>query len=374
MRISTKRLAFMGLTGALVVAGVSCSSTANSVVPAKSTVASAATSLTVTTVAATQTTAAVTAAPTTVPVTTATTAATTTAATTTAGTTSAATTAASTVAPTAPPTAPGSTAPAPTVATAAPAAVTATPDTTVPDTAVPATDTTVPVTEAPTPAPTAAPDPNAVAPLGAPLSAVGRKSGAATAALQQRLTDLGFWVGDIDGKYGLTTTQGVMAYQKWAALNPSGSVDATTAASLTTATSRAFSASKDADVVEIDKTKQLLFIVHGGKTVWVLNTSTGSGKSYSAPDQNTPGSTITGVAVTYSGNFSINRQRPDGWWTGDLGQIYRPKYFNGGEAIHGLGSVPNYPASHGCVRVSVPAMDFIWAGNLIPLKMHVWVH
>ncbi len=365
MRISTKRLALMGLTGALVVAGVSCSSTANSVVPAKSTVASAATSLTVTTVAATQTTAAVTAAPTTVPPT---------AATTSAATTSAATTAAPTVVPTAPPTASGSTAAAPTIATAAPAAVTATPDSTVPDTAIPATDTTVPATDAPTPAPTAAPDPNAVAPLGAPLSAVGRKSGAATAAIQQRLTDLGFWVGDIDGSYGLTTTQGVMAYQKWAALNPSGSVDAKTATSLTTATSRAFSASKDADVVEVDKTKQLLFIVHGGKTVWVLNTSTGSGKAYSAPDQNTPGSTITGVAVTYSGNFSINRQRPDGWWTGDLGQIYRPKYFNGGEAIHGLGSVPNYPASHGCVRVSVPAMDFIWAANLIPLKMHVWVH
>ena len=30
--------------------------------------------------------------------------------------------------------------------------------------------------------------------------------------------------------------------------------------------------------------------------------------------------------------------------------------------------------SHGCVRVSVPAMDFIWANNIMPKGMHVWVH
>ena len=337
-----------GLTGALVLVAVSCSSTANSATPTATTT----TTTTTTTVAPTTT------ARTIASMTTTTLAPTAAPTTTLAPTTAAPTT---TVAPTtAAPTTAG-----PTIATAA-----AAPETTVPAVA----ETTVPVTEAPTPAPTVAVDPNAVAAAASPLSAVGRKSGAATAAVQQRLTDLGFWVGAIDGKYGLTTTQGVMAYQKWAALKPSGSVDAATASSLTAATSRAFSASKDADVVEIDKTKQLLFIVHGGHTVWVLNTSTGSGKSYTAEDQNTPGSTITGNAITYSGNFKVNRQRPDGWWVGDLGQIYRPKYFNGGEAIHGLGSVPNYPASHGCVRVSVPAMDFIWSADLIPMKTHVWVH
>ncbi|MBA2387718.1 MAG: L,D-transpeptidase, partial [Acidimicrobiia bacterium] len=36
--------------------------------------------------------------------------------------------------------------------------------------------------------------------------------------------------------------------------------------------------------------------------------------------------------------------------------------------------VPNYPASHGCVRVTTTAMDFIWANDLIPLRMPVWVH
>jgi lipoprotein-anchoring transpeptidase ErfK/SrfK len=50
----------------------------------------------------------------------------------------------------------------------------------------------------------------------------------------------------------------------------------------------------------------------------------------------------------------------DGWDKSPLGRLYRPKYFNGGIAVHGYLSVPPYPASHGCVRVSVPAMDWFW--------------
>jgi lipoprotein-anchoring transpeptidase ErfK/SrfK len=42
--------------------------------------------------------------------------------------------------------------------------------------------------------------------------------------------------------------------------------------------------------------------------------------------------------------------------------------------VHGSNSIPNYPASHGCVRVSVPAMDFIWEQNLMPMRITVWVH
>ena len=42
--------------------------------------------------------------------------------------------------------------------------------------------------------------------------------------------------------------------------------------------------------------------------------------------------------------------------------------------MHGFNNVPNYPASHGCVRVSLPAMDFIWDANLMPMGIPVWVH
>src|SRR5690606_35305288 len=43
----------------------------------------------------------------------------------------------------------------------------------------------------------------------------------------------------------------------------------------------------------------------------------------------------------------------DGTQPGELGPLYRPKYFHeDGIAVHGYGSVPSRPASHGCVRVS----------------------
>ncbi|MEK7411268.1 MAG: L,D-transpeptidase, partial [Actinomycetota bacterium] len=74
------------------------------------------------------------------------------------------------------------------------------------------------------------------------------------------------------------------------------------------------------------------------------------------------------------GKFKINRERPNGWWVGDLGQIYRPKYFSGGIAIHGSYSVPAYPASHGCVRISTAAMDMIWDLDLLPRGTTVWVY
>jgi lipoprotein-anchoring transpeptidase ErfK/SrfK len=41
--------------------------------------------------------------------------------------------------------------------------------------------------------------------------------------------------------------------------------------------------------------------------------------------------------------------------------MYRPNYFYGGYAVHGMTSVPAYPASHGCVRMTVPTMDRMWS-------------
>jgi hypothetical protein len=80
-------------------------------------------------------------------------------------------------------------------------------------------------------------------------------------------------------------------------------------------------------LAEVDKSRQLLFLVQDGITTYVMNASTGDDRSYEEPDGNTPGVMIKGTAVTPVGSFKINRERPDGWWIGDLGQIYRPKYF-----------------------------------------------
>jgi lipoprotein-anchoring transpeptidase ErfK/SrfK len=106
----------------------------------------------------------------------------------------------------------------------------------------------------------------------------------------------------------------------------------------------------------------------------VFNTSTGAGGAYTEPNKRTPGQTVSGIADTPEGTFSVYSQQSNGWWKGDLGELYRPKFFKGGAAVHGAPKVPNYPASHGCVRVTPEAMDFIWSQDLMPMGETVWVH
>jgi len=64
----------------------------------------------------------------------------------------------------------------------------------------------------------------------------------------------------------------------------------------------------------------------------------------------------------------------NGWDRGPLGSLYRPQYFNGGIAIHGYTSVPSTPASHGCCRVSLRAMDNLWGVGRIRVRIAVLVY
>jgi peptidoglycan hydrolase-like protein with peptidoglycan-binding domain len=214
-----------------------------------------------------------------------------------------------------------------------------------------------------------------VTPLLAPLVAVGRSDGPETARIQERLLELGFWLQLVDGDFGGTTKQAVMAFQKYMGLEATARVDQVTADALTLATTRAVGLSNEpGTLVEVDKDKQVLFIMNSGKLLWAINISTGSGQYYLETNQKDLVTWETGRSLTPSGRYKIDREKPDGWWDGDLGQIYRPKYFKGGIAIHGSMSIPNYPASHGCVRVSTAAMDMIWASGLLPKKTPVWVY
>ena len=227
-------------------------------------------------------------------------------------------------------------------------------------------ETTTTTTLAPGVVPVAAPP--------EPIVPVGTRSGSDTAKAQWRLLELGFWVQNADGDYGLTTRQAVMAFQKYYNLQTDGVLGEETAHWMTAITERPRARADAGTLVEIDKAKQLLFFVIDGRTEWILNTSTGNGEPYEEEDKNTPGEVITGVSITPNGLHKVYRERAEGWWPGDLGEIYRPKYFSGGAAVHGSNSIPDYPASHGCVRISVPAMDWVWDINLMPKNIPVWVH
>jgi peptidoglycan hydrolase-like protein with peptidoglycan-binding domain len=186
------------------------------------------------------------------------------------------------------------------------------------------------------------------------------------AALQQRLTDLGYWLGNIDGAYGGLTSQAVMAFQKWVGLPRTGKADAVTMQQLVIA-SRPRPATADGNIIELDLTRQLVFVVRDGETLWTFNTSTGSERPYEYDGR-------WYRAKTPEGRYSVNWERPNGWRVSHLGSLWRPKYFNGGIAFHGSSSVPSYPASHGCSRLTIAAMNYWYHADLAPIGIDVWVY
>jgi hypothetical protein len=185
-------------------------------------------------------------------------------------------------------------------------------------------------------------------------------------AAQSRLIALGYWLGPNDGIFGSLTQQAVYAFQKVEGLSVTGALDRATQARLAVA-SRPRPRSTGGDLVEVDKARQVVFIVRSGRVAWTFNTSTGTeGPYYFQGERH--------LADTPVGRFQMLRQI-DGVTVAPLGRLYRPKYFtNGGHALHGYSHVPPRPASHGCVRVTNAAIDFIWTNQLVPLGSTVWVY
>ena len=85
--------------------------------------------------------------------------------------------------------------------------------------------------------------------------------------------------------------------------------------------------------VEFDWSRQVLVLADHGKPYRVYHVSSGK--------PSTP---------TVFGSFHFYSKTPG---TNSHGMVYS-SYFIGGYAIHGYASVPNYPASHGCLRVPIP--------------------
>ena len=213
--------------------------------------------------------------------------------------------------------------------------------------------------------------------VGEPVAAVSPitygSSAATVANMQRRLLELGFWHLGADGNYGLSTTQAVMAFQKWKGLPATTVIDTSTAIAMNTELCRP-AAGRSGDLFEVDKARQIGMVVRGGQVQYVFNVSTGNGRSYDEEDQKNAGRRVIGIAKTPSGTFRTYRQHDTARYEGDLGTLYRPKFVVGGIAVHGAPRVPNYPASHGCIRVANPVMDLIWGQNLLPLRSTVWLH
>ncbi|MFR9775605.1 L,D-transpeptidase family protein [Micromonospora sp. MS34] len=178
--------------------------------------------------------------------------------------------------------------------------------------------------------------------------------GAAVTTLQRRLTALHYDVGGVDGIFGPSTFHAVVAFQKVNSLARDGIVGPRTWAALDHPVVPKPRYTHTGYSLEANLSKQVLYLARGGSVVRILDASSGKAS--------TP---------TPTGNYTIQR-RIDGWRRSDLGLLWRPNYFYRGYAVHGATSVPAYPASHGCVRVPIPAMNRLWSVIGVGVRVHVY--
>ncbi|HVE74960.1 MAG TPA: L,D-transpeptidase family protein [Mycobacteriales bacterium] len=184
-------------------------------------------------------------------------------------------------------------------------------------------------------------------------------------AVQNQLTTLRYYVGPVDGRKGGALRSAVMAFQKINGLGADGVVGPSTLAALKTPRQPVLKASAPAERVEVDLTKQVLYIVRGGKLARILPVSSGNGARYEQKNG------TQARALTPVGWYRIQR-RIRGERKADLGSLYDPQYFYKGWAIHGSNSVPPYPASHGCIRVT--RTDALWLLGQIDVGTQVYLY
>ncbi len=180
-------------------------------------------------------------------------------------------------------------------------------------------------------------------------------TGQYVALLEQRLAALKYVVGAMDSTFDEALRDAVRAFQKVEGLQRDGVVGPMVWERLMlTAATPGPRRSEAGTRVEIDLTRQVLFLISNNQVIRILPVSTGAA-----------------ATRTPAGHFRIFRKLPY-WRESSLGLLYKPSYFYGGIAIHGSYSVPTYPASHGCVRIPYWATDAMYP--LLPVGMTVDVY
>jgi peptidoglycan hydrolase-like protein with peptidoglycan-binding domain len=234
-------------------------------------------------------------------------------------------------------------------------------------TSAPGPTSTAPTTAppVPTPAATTAPGPA----RRSLASAVAKGSyGEDVRMVQQRLVDLGFAPGPVDGQFGTLTRAAVWAFEKLVLGTPRA--DATGVVTdavwqrmqdpIEIGPRRSFGAY--ADHTEVYLPEQVVVFFVGDRPALISHMSSGTGEQWCdevtiSPGEmgNERGTTALrrgecGISNTPGGVYEYYR-RVEGVRQSALGGMWNPVYFNYGIAIHGALDVPLEPASHGCIRI-----------------------
>jgi N-acetylmuramoyl-L-alanine amidase len=172
--------------------------------------------------------------------------------------------------------------------------------------------------------------------------------------VQLRMLQLGYLSSDqVTGTFDYATGQALIAFQGWEGLARTGTVTGETQLALMRADRPRPRTSGSGRRVEIHRNRGVLLLIDGREVERAVHTSTGAG------------------GATPSGTFRVYRKELMSW--SHPFSVWMPfaSYFVGGIAMHEYPHVPEYPASHGCVRL--PAGDaervFRFAGYGTPVHV-----
>ena len=161
--------------------------------------------------------------------------------------------------------------------------------------------------------------------------------------LERRLRDLQYHLPGVDRRYDARTADALRAFNKVRGRPRLGTVDRSTWRALAAASRPRPRTRRPGYHIEVDQTKQVLYVVSGGRVASTLHVSTGRN------------------GATHDGSYRFYREIRG--YSG--GGLYYPSYFHGLRATHGWPEVPTYPASHGCVRVPM------WAARWLNSRIRI---
>jgi lipoprotein-anchoring transpeptidase ErfK/SrfK len=186
--------------------------------------------------------------------------------------------------------------------------------------------------------------------------------GPAVRSVQQRLNQLGYYAGPVDGQYGGDLQEAVWAFKEVQGLPMNAKTNSVITAAFRQALVHprlpfAKFPAGGADRIEINLHIQVLVLYRDNKPHLILHVSSGGGYYFCS------GSGNCGNAVTPVGSYTALSYLP-GTITVPLGFMENPVFFIGTVyAIHGGEPVPWYPDSHGCVRIASDVVS--WFHNAV---------
>ncbi len=172
--------------------------------------------------------------------------------------------------------------------------------------------------------------------------------------LEERLAELSYRPGDIDGVFDWQTRAAVMGFQKWERLKRDGIAGREIWWKLLAADRPTPTMHAEGTWIEVDRKRQLLLLCVDGAVYRTIAVSTG-----------TP---AVGI-FTPAGEFRVERENTYERYR------YKPLYIEEPGsylAIHGFLNVPPAPASHGCIRMTWDDMDELHP--LAPVGTPVYIY